>query len=155
MFNKSTLLAGIILSLGSALYASSPQVIVNKGLPGETLIQFKEFSRIDFKDGMIKFDTEDERVFALSSLSTMHFDDGSYAFSGVPELNGSSVRLVRSLDAVVIEGVPVGSPLQICSLTGSTVMRIASYDGGAVSIAAIPSGVYVLRVANQTFKFIK
>lgn len=59
-------------------------------------------------------------------------------------------------DILIVEDAPQEtSRLSVYSLTGVCHIRIDRWNGSAVDVSALPSGIYLLSVNNQTLKFVK
>lgn len=46
-------------------------------------------------------------------------------------------------------------PLSVFSLSGESMLSIARWQGEAVNVSSLSAGVYILKINNQTIKFIK
>ena len=102
--------------------------------------------------------SEDEagQAFYLKDVSKITF--GAY----------SSVETAERATAVVVTPNPVknnlvvkggqelyGSDMNIYSVTGMHVLRVAAWQGETVDVSQLPVGVYVINIQSETIKFVK
>lgn len=115
---------------------------------------------------------------ALSSVSKMSFAGGKLVVTladattkEVPVTLNTVIRLEGDATAIgdaVADSVQIAYSDELLSATGlekatatlyslggQQVLRMASWDGSPISTASLSRGVYILKVNNQSFKFVK
>lgn len=130
------------------------QIVINKGWGNSTTLNLTEFSRIDFKDGYIEFDTPDRFTLPLAELLTIHFEKSPVSSSVEVNL-GSDVRLTYGNGWLALSGLPEGSRLDIFALNGTRVKSLKRYLGEPVDISSLDEGVYIVKSGKHSFKFVK
>ena len=96
--------------------------------------------------------------FALATTAGITF--GDVAISALKEtyMGESNIRLYPSiaLNTINLEGAFEGSQVAVFSVTGSKLMQFEVNSSlQSVNVSSFKSGVYLLRVNGQTFKFSK
>ncbi|MCH5230600.1 MAG: T9SS type A sorting domain-containing protein, partial [Muribaculaceae bacterium] len=145
-------------------------LIINKGEEGSLQIKFQDFSRIDFKNGNLVFDTDDGLSIPLANLKTVHFDeyfeedkvgDGDEngddnASDSIASIElDSKVRLLYGKDWLAITGLQPGSSVNIFSLNGAKVISEKDYESQQIDISKLAPGVYVVNSGEYSFKIVK
>lgn len=129
-------------------------IIINRDADNPFNLAFKDFSRIDFKDGNILFDNEEGLVIPLKDLATIHFGDIPQS-STVQKIIDDNIRIEYRNGFLSLSGLPENSRLDIYSLSGSKVITVGAYNGEPVDINSLAKGVYVVNSGKHSFKFIK
>lgn len=129
-------------------------IVINKGNDNEMSVMFKDFSRIDFRDGNIVFDNAEGLTIPLKDLVTIHFDELS-DLSSVEAVIDETVRLIYTDGTLRMTGLPEGAPLDIYALSGAKAISIGAYNAEPIDISGLAKGVYVVTSAGHSFKFIK
>ena len=83
----------------------------------------------------------------------------------VPDLTGvgdvvadaPKLRLSVSRNVLKVNGWAANetAPVYVYGVSGQCLLNEANWNGGEINISNLPSGVYVLKVKNETFKFRK
>ncbi|MDR1372108.1 MAG: leucine-rich repeat domain-containing protein [Dysgonamonadaceae bacterium] len=77
--------------------------------------------------------------------------------SAIGEINPSAIRVYSdpATGSLHIEGLSAPAQVTVINTAGQTVRRQTVADGGNISIAHLPRGVYLIHVNGQTMKIIK
>ena len=132
-------------------------LIINKGEEESLQIRFKDFSRIDFKNGNLVFDIAEGLSIPLTNLKTVHFDEYIEEESdGIASIElDSNVKLLYGKDWLAVTGLPASSMLNIFSLNGAKMISVAEYEGQHVDISRLNPGIYVVNSGKYSFKIVK
>ncbi len=144
----------IILFLAAAIPAMAQQMIVEKGNISET-IEFSDFEKITFNDVTVNITKTDGITLsaAMSEISRIHFGD----YSNIDNLEFEAEKLIAyiSNDAIAVN-CNAGITIAVYDITGTEVICARQKaDNGAVNIAQLPKGIYIIKVDDRTAKFVK
>lgn len=112
--------------------------------------------KITFDNGNMVLSTNGNEDFELplDDIMKILFDeDGSNVDRIVADTNLQLVR--NSRNTIGITGLETTADAHIVNTAGSIVMIQRQWNGSDIDISALPSGVYVLVVGNNIFKFSK
>ena len=110
-----------------------------------------------FSEGMLWLKTD------KVSVSYPLTDVLRYTFEGVmtaiesPTIRPGEMRFRQSKDAMAFEGLPNGTLLEVYSLDGKKLSTVKAQDGQQtiISLANHPSGIYIVKMGDASFKFVK
>lgn len=151
MLSRFSLLLLFMLSAAAQSSADSLQVVINKGEAGDRVVDFKDFSRIDFKDGSLVFDTPDLLTVPLSEVATIHFEEG---YLGQRELDLPGAKVCISKDALSLEGCKPEITVDIYSVSGAKALSVPNYSGGKIDISGLDKGIYIVKAGDDVFKVV-
>ncbi len=115
--------------------------------------------RMDFStDGIsISATGQVQRTESYGNVTRIDFHEG--LVSAIHTVRTDDVNLSVNTDgnSLIVAGWTAGQPteLQVYSLEGKRVKRIAGWDGQAVAVNDLSSGVYIITIRNTSLKFIK
>lgn len=113
-------------------------------------------SRICFKDGKmtVTFADKSTRDVAFTTSTKLLFEGEP---TGVAEVVGGaeSLQLKYDGDFVAATGLAAPANAVVYNVSGQCAQTIRSWDGSPVSVAALSSGVYILKVNNKSIKFVR
>jgi hypothetical protein len=93
----------------------------------------------------------------LTGIRKISFENND--FTAVEDVvSPSSVRVYPNpaADMLIIDGVDAKQEIAIYSINGTKVFSAPSKEGvNTIHVAELPNGVYLLRLADETFKLIK
>lgn len=142
-------------------------------------------SKADLAIKIHSYDTEAQPVeFALSEISKVQFGTGNFSvllsegeaggsfdFRNVSKISFGEVSAVETVDrdaVMVVTPNPVrntlvlnggqslyGSEMNLYSVTGMHVLRVATWQGESIDVSHLPAGVYVINIQSETIKFVK
>lgn len=134
-------------------------LIINKDEEESLQLKFSDFSRIDFKDGYLVFDNQEELSIPLSSLLTIHF--GEYVEDDIEDAGVESVELDQDVNLLygngwlAVTGLASGVSLEIYSVNGSKVKAVKDYTGEKIDIRDLDRGVFIINSGKYSFKIVK
>ena len=111
-----------------------------------------------FSEGMLWLKTD------KVSVSYPLTDVLRYTFEGVgntgiesPSVRPNELRFMQGKDAMVFEGLPEGTTLELYSLDGKKLSTIKAQGGQrtVISLANHPKGTYIVKMGDASFKFVK
>ena len=87
----------------------------------------------------------------------MGTDDAHTGIEGIkaePKVNGD---IAQKAGNIMLTGFDAGAPVKVTALNGTIVFASSTDANGALilNMSQYPSGVYIVKAQNQTFKFIK
>jgi hypothetical protein len=93
----------------------------------------------------------------LTGIRKISFENND--FTAVEDVvSPSSVRVYPNptADMLIIDGADAKQEIEIYSINGTKVLSAQSQEGtNTIQVAQLPNGVYLLRLADETFKLIK
>lgn len=86
-----------------------------------------------------------------------------YTFEGpmtaieTPSVRPGEMHFMQGKDAMVFDGLPEGTTLELYSLDGKKLSTIKAYPGQqtVISLANRPAGTYIVKMGDASFKFVK
>lgn len=149
------------------------------------MMSLATLSKADLAIKIHSYDTEAQPVeFALSEISKVQFGTGNFSvllsegeaggsfdFRNVSKISFGEVSAVETVDrdaVMVVTPNPVrnilvlnggqslyGSEMNLYSVTGMHVLRVATWQGESIDVSHLPAGVYVINIQSETIKFVK
>lgn len=114
--------------------------------------------KIQFADGgsMSVVKSNGEEVFDLKNVSRISFGEAS----AIDEIEATMPLTVSPNpvgDNLIVKGGQdlFGSTLNIYSISGMRVKSVPQWNGEAVNVSMLPSGIYILNLQSKTVKFMK
>jgi hypothetical protein len=90
----------------------------------------------------------------ISTISKITVNGSSSGLSAAIAV-GDKLNVVVSSSVLTISGLDSPSRLSICAVNGQEVLSKVVTSGESVSVAELPTGVYVAKVDSTTVKFLK
>lgn len=150
---KLLLFVSLVVGLGSSF---AQDIVVQTSSGGQTSVPLDNVRKITFDNGNMVLSTNGNEDFELplDDIMKILFDeDGSNVDRIVTDAN---LKLVRnSRNSIGVTGLETATDARIVNTAGSIVMIQRQWNGSDLDISALPSGVYVLVVGNNIFKFSK
>ena len=149
---KLLLIISLITIAGTA---TAQYMVVEKAGSGNEIIALDNLRQITFDGTTVNIEQND----GARSNATMG-DISRIYFSDLSSIHGTlqqSDRLVEYLSAdEVAINASAGSTVSIYNLTGAQLLTTRlSAQGGTISIANLPQGVYIVKANERTAKIIK
>lgn len=130
------------------------KLIINKDKGNEVSVDFKDFSKIYFKDGKVIFDNENGLSFPLIDLRTMHFEAEEQTLS-ISSPVDDNVRFEYGNGWIKVTGLPEGATLDIYAINGAKTLSVKAYTGEEIDISNLAAGIYIVNSGKHSFKIIK
>ena len=156
--NKRISLTLAAISLLAASPAMADQKLVVTDSSSETTVasyQLSDISKLSFADGnlVVSLTGDKTEQVALTTSLVLKFDGGTSAIS---QVGGTDTDVHVAYDGNMLSATGVkGANAAVYTIGGQKAVALSSWDGSPVSTAALASGVYILKVNNKSFKFIK
>ena len=80
------------------------------------------------------------------------------AYTGIDKINDDASGKIQSKTGLIsLSGFKASEPVVVTNINGVVMFESATDTEGTLSIStsAYPSGIYIVKIKNQTFKFIK
>jgi hypothetical protein len=147
----------VLFTLMVALLPVSAQhIIVLKTENAAQAVELSKFRRMTFSGTTVNLMQTDGTVSSadMSDITRIYFGD----FTGITNVDfngGKELVSYISSDEVAVN-CEAGEEITIYNVSGTMVHKeVQDRDGGSVSIANLPKGIYLLRANRQTVKIIK
>lgn len=162
MIKKSILLLWAALTvLPSAVSADDDGLIIHLANGGKNSFIFSEMKKIVFDSNnliIVNIFGSESNTYLFDDIRKITFSDTvtgieSTSVTGSSELD---IRLAADGSRIFVGGAAgsIDKPVRLFSVAGTMVMA-GSLKDGSIDISALPQGIYILSVENQTFKFKK
>ena len=125
---------------------------------GTTLASFNlgNISKLQFAEGnlVVTLDDETTQSVALSTSLQLKFDETTTAISQLKTTAGT-LGIVYNGQQLSLSGLNGTCNAAIYNVSGQRVSNLKAWDGSPISTASLVSGVYIIKVNNQSLKFVK
>ena len=91
---------------------------------------------------------------ALNTNLVLKFEDVTTSIAGVTD-NASKLQVAYDGNTISVAGLAKAENAAIYSIGGEKVVNLKSWNGSPVNVGSLTNGVYILKVNNKSFKFIK
>ena len=140
----------------AAIPSFAQRIVLEKNDSGKQAVALQNFRRITFNGSTVNIAQNDGTIIGteMSDIAKIYFDD--YTRIGEVDFNdGKDLISYISSDEIAVN-CNAGEEIAIYNVSGSMVQqKIQESDGGSISIANLPKGIYLLRANRQTVKLIK
>ncbi|MBR5275894.1 MAG: T9SS type A sorting domain-containing protein [Bacteroidaceae bacterium] len=140
----------------AAIPSFAQRIVLEKNDSGKQAVALQNFRRITFNGNTVNIAQNDGTIIGteMSDIAKIYFDD--YTRIGEVDFNeGKDLISYISSDEIAVN-CKAGEEIAIYNVSGSMVQqKIQESDGGSISIANLPKGIYLLRANRQTVKLIK
>ena len=140
----------------AAIPSFAQRIVLEKNDSGKLAVALQNFRRITFNGSTVNIAQNDGTIIGteMSDIAKIYFDD--YTRIGEVDFNeGKDLISYISSDEIAVN-CKAGEEIAIYNVSGSMVQqKIQESDGGSISIANLPKGIYLLRANRQTVKLIK
>ena len=150
---KFIILAILVIA---AIPSCAQRIVLEKNDSGKLAVALQNFRRITFNGSTVNIAQNDDTVIGteMSDIARIYFDDYT-RISEVDFNDGKDLISYISSDEIAVN-CNAGEEIAIYNVSGSMVQqRTQESDGGSISIANLPKGIYLLRANRQTVKLIK
>ena len=158
--NKKFTLTFALLSLLAVGNAHADSKLVAVDSPSATTLasfSLSDISKLSFADGKMVVTLSDEttKEVALNTNLVLKFEDVTTSIiAGVTD-NASKLQVVFDGNTISVAGLAKAENAAIYSIGGEKVVNLKSWNGSPVNVGSLTNGVYILKVNNKSFKFIK
>lgn len=158
---KCSLISIGLLFAGIAVQAKNPQLVIDTGEDDSYVVNISALNRIEFKTDGINVLSHEEKFIPYSNFSRIVIDhEGTHKPSGIKSVTASSsslkVVVAPSRNSISLLGLGEGETnVSVYSVSGATVLSLRSYTGGDIDVSNLPAGLYIVKTAGHSAKFIK
>lgn len=116
-----------------------------------------EEPRTTFEEGKLVITTSLTTVYYLLENVQRYTHEGSMTNIEAPTLRPGELVYLQNNDEMAFEGLPDGSVLDLYSTDGRKLNTTRASTGKrtVISLAGFPSGTYILKCGDVTYKFVK
>ena len=110
-----------------------------------------------FSEGMLWLKTDKVSInYPLTDVLRYTFE-GPMTTIESPSVRPGEIRFKQGKDAMAFEGLPEGTTLEVYALDGKKLSTVKARSGQqtVISLANRPSGTYIVKMGDQSFKFVK
>ena len=140
------------------LFASMPimaqQIFIEKGTSRET-IEFGNLKKITFNSTTVNILKTDGSTISASmgDIERIHFSN----YSSIEDTEIAKEELFNYIsDDYIAVNCNAGEIITVYSIIGKQFICVRQKsDNGIISIAHLPKGIYIIRINDQTAKFVK
>ena len=143
----------LMMVLLPAAYAQ--RIVVEKSDNNKLAVDLQNFRRITFTGNVVNImDNVGEKSLEMSDITRIYFDD--YTRINEVDFNGSKELVAYITPDEIAVNCEAGEVIAIYNISGSIVLKARQEsEGGSISIAYLPKGIYLLRAGKQTVKILK
>lgn len=158
--NKTSLLLFVAAVCGCTI-ATAQTVLVVKTTDGSTpkKISLDDIRKITFEGDDMKVWRNDDAqtsVFSMPDVQNITFGDGNASGIADATVGKEALRPVYSDGVLAASGLAGRTAdVAVYDVSGRKLFSAADWDGAPISVAALPKGIYIFKVNNQTIKFTK
>lgn len=110
-----------------------------------------------FSEGMLWLKTDKVSVsYPITDVLRYTFEGPMTAIES-PSARPGEIRFLQGSDAMAFDGLPDGTSLALYTLDGKQLATMKAQGGQrtVISLANYPSGVYIVKMGDVAFKFVK
>ncbi|MBR2606753.1 MAG: T9SS type A sorting domain-containing protein [Bacteroidaceae bacterium] len=146
----------LLMLMVATLSVSAQHIIVLKTGDATQAVELQKFRRMTFAGTSVNIMQTDGTVASadMSDITRIYFGD----YTGIKNVDfngGKELVAYISADEIAVN-CEAGKEIAIYNVSGTMVLKeVQDSEGGSVSIANLPKGIYLLRANGQTVKIIK
>lgn len=146
----------LLILMAAMLSVSAQHIIVVKTDNATRAVDLQKFRRMTFSGTSVNIMQTDGTIETteMNDITRIYF--GEYTSIGNIDFNGGKELVSYISSDEIAVNCEVGEEIAIYNISGTIVLKeVQSSEGGSVSIANLPKGIYLLRANRQTVKIIK
>lgn len=93
--------------------------------------------------------------FSLSNVKVIKFTGGATSIESVSQSPAAKLSFAYANGTIAVNGLSQPTNAALYTIGGQQVSRLSSWDGSPVSVSTLPQGVYIIKVGNAAYKFVK
>jgi hypothetical protein len=145
----------LISFIAMSTAATAQHMVVEMADSNSRVVQLENLKQITFDGITVNIEQTDgtKSSASMGNIKRIYFDD----MSSIADINAQGGDLVEYLshDDIAINS-EAGSMVTVYSLTGAQLLtRRIDTQGGIISIAGLPQGIYIVKANERTTKIIK
>lgn len=144
-----------ILLMLSALPAVAQQMLVDKNIGENEIVDLENLRQITFNGANVNIEQTDGATSSssMSAINQITFGD----YTAIGDVKDSCEELITyiSSDEIAVN-CAAGSTVTIYSIVGTQVLNVRlGSDYGRISIASLPKGIYIVKAQERTAKIVR
>ena len=152
---KRRVVSSVFMAVAFAASASVNYLIVNEGRWDVRAFTLKDLTEIKLTDSGLRFVGKETGEISFADLVSFNFADSApAAVEAVPSDDGT-LGVMQNGAWLPVSGLREGESIGIYSVDGKLSLFRDAYNGEALDVSRLPSGIYIVRGGNQAIKFIK
>lgn len=158
MRKRLTLSATALLALAIGSADAQTNLVVTQSDGTTKQFALEKVRKLTFAEsllGVYDFQSAQAETFGLANVKTIWFVDATTGISAPTVQQPGSFRLSYADGFITATGLANGANAALYTTGGQKVMDIGQWDGSPLSVSALQGGVYILKVDNNTIKFVK
>lgn len=144
----------LLLFLVFCLPGMAQQILIEKGGNTET-VEFENLDKITFSGTTVKIlqTNGTETSASMGEIERIHFSN----YSSIDEIGVQKENIFNYISNDCIEiNSNAGDIVRIYNIIGNQLMCVRQKSAnGIISIADLPQGIYIIKINDQTAKFVK
>ena len=140
----------------AAIPTFAQRIVLEQSDNTKQAVDLQNFRKITFSGTMVNIARIDGTTIGteMSDIARIYFDD--YTRINEVDFNDGKEFISYISDDAIAVNCNAGEEIAIYNVSGSIVQTtVQESDGGSISIANLPKGIYLLRANRQTVKLIK
>lgn len=152
---KRRVVSSVFMAVAFAASASVNYLIVNEGRWDVRAFTLKDLVEIKLTESGLSFVGKETGEISFADLVSFNFADSApAAVEAVPSEDGG-LGVMQNGELLTVSGLTEGESLGIYSVDGKLSLFRDAYNGEALDVSRLPSGIYIVRAGNKAMKFIK
>ncbi|MBP3227384.1 MAG: T9SS type A sorting domain-containing protein [Bacteroidaceae bacterium] len=156
---KKTLLliAALIVCIAAQAQTSGQTLVVWLTDGTRVVHDLADQPETTFQDGALYINSATVSVsYPLEKVARYTYE-GNFPEVGIQQVNAGEVRVSQGADAMRFDGLPDGTALELYSPDGRRLQSLKAAAGRPteVSLKGLPTGTYIVKVGDTSYKFYK
>lgn len=158
---KKLLLLFALGAVALSVSAEDPQLVVHRTDGSKHVARVRELDRLAFTSSGIELRPAfagTTEYFPYGEVEKIAVDyEGTQTGVVAPEGAPTSVRAFPSpaTEYIIVSGQVGADGIRIYNTAGECIVSIPDYDGGQISVSALPAGLYLVKAGLGSAKFFK
>ncbi len=158
MNKKTTIAAVAMLAMTGVTATAQTQVVVTKHSGEQQKFELADIGKFYFDESAMNVVTLPAKTVTalnLTDLVCIKFVSKTDAIDNITGNDNQNIRFAYDGNMLSASGISETASASIFSADGRKMMGTEHWDGTPVETSTLPKGVYIFKVNNNTFKFIK
>ena len=146
----------LLILMVATLSVSAQHIIVIKTDNAVQSVDLQKFRRMTFAGAFVNIMQTDGTVTStkMSDIARIYFGDNT-GINNVDFNGGKDLVSYISSDEIAVN-CEAGEEIAIYNVSGTMLAKeIQSSEGGSISIANLPKGIYIVKAGNRTAKIVR
>ena len=147
----------ILTGMGAKAQDTTQRLVVWQKNGEKVYYDLAEEPETTFENGMLVIKTTRTTVYyQLANVLRYTYEGNITDVDGI-QLHPGEMRFMQGKDQMAFDGLPNGQDISVYSLDGKLLKTQTSHSGQqtVISLASYPTGTYIVKVGDATYKFQK